>query len=148
VMTACVNMDNKIVEKERDDSMFDNDWDGQGELVDPHGGLSMFQDILYMDHEICDHTLHNHVVGACWQQRWEQWRKPCIGDFISFDSQTMLLIARTIYIIKYLCIFIYIVLAWLCGHLAKWPVCWIKSNKLHRATQMGAALRAAYEPNK
>jgi hypothetical protein len=25
VMTACVNMDNKIVEKERDDSMFDND---------------------------------------------------------------------------------------------------------------------------
>jgi hypothetical protein len=41
-MTACVIMHNMIVEVERDDSLFDNDWEGQGELVTPQGAPASF----------------------------------------------------------------------------------------------------------
>ncbi|KAK1614906.1 hypothetical protein QYE76_020423 [Lolium multiflorum] len=50
VMTACVIMHNMIVEVERDDSLFDNEWEGQGELVTPQGGSASFQDILHAHH--------------------------------------------------------------------------------------------------
>ncbi|XP_014757740.1 uncharacterized protein LOC106866657 [Brachypodium distachyon] len=35
VMTACVIMHNMIVEDERDDSIFDKEWDFRGDLVEP-----------------------------------------------------------------------------------------------------------------
>jgi hypothetical protein len=53
-----------IVEVERDDSLFDNDWKGQGELVTPEGGLASFQDILHAHHEIRDIAVHNQLHGA------------------------------------------------------------------------------------
>ncbi|KAK1665902.1 hypothetical protein QYE76_054061 [Lolium multiflorum] len=61
VMTACVIMHNMIVEVERDDSLFDNDWEGQGELVTPQGGPASFQDILHAHHEIRDLAVHNQL---------------------------------------------------------------------------------------
>jgi hypothetical protein len=36
VMIACVIMHNMIVEEERDDSVYDQEWDFQGELVAPN----------------------------------------------------------------------------------------------------------------
>jgi hypothetical protein len=50
-----------IVEVERDDSLFDNDWKGQGELVTPEGGLASFQDILHAHHEFRDLAVHNQL---------------------------------------------------------------------------------------
>jgi hypothetical protein len=37
VMTACVIMDNKIVEDEHDARIYDQGWDYQGALVEPEG---------------------------------------------------------------------------------------------------------------
>jgi hypothetical protein len=38
VMTACVIMHNMIVENERNDSIYDQGWDFQGELAEPAAG--------------------------------------------------------------------------------------------------------------
>ncbi|KAK1603841.1 hypothetical protein QYE76_027514 [Lolium multiflorum] len=67
VMTACVIMHNMIVEVERDDSLFDNDWEGQGEFVTPQGGPASFQDILHAHHEIRDLAVHNQPAEHMWQ---------------------------------------------------------------------------------
>ncbi|KAK1626794.1 hypothetical protein QYE76_001109 [Lolium multiflorum] len=48
---------------ERDDSLFDNDWEGQGELVTPQGAPASFQDILHAHHEIRDIAVHNQLQG-------------------------------------------------------------------------------------
>ncbi|KAK1619841.1 hypothetical protein QYE76_025358 [Lolium multiflorum] len=61
VMTACVIMHNMIVEVERDDSLFDNEWDGHVELVTPQGGPASFQDILHAHREIRDLAVHNQL---------------------------------------------------------------------------------------
>jgi hypothetical protein len=53
-MTTCVIKQNIIVKVERDDLLFDNDWEGQVELVSPQGGSVSFQDILQVHHEIRD----------------------------------------------------------------------------------------------
>jgi hypothetical protein len=42
IMTACVIMHNMIVEEERDDSVYDQGWDFQGELVAPNPVPSSF----------------------------------------------------------------------------------------------------------
>jgi hypothetical protein len=52
VMTACVIMHNMIIEKEHDDSVYDQGWDFQGELVAPNPVPSSFQEFLYTHHEI------------------------------------------------------------------------------------------------
>jgi hypothetical protein len=70
-MTACVIMHNMIVEVERDDSLFDNEWDGQGELVTPQGGPISFQDILHVHHEIRDLTVHNQLQANLVEHMWQ-----------------------------------------------------------------------------
>ncbi|KAM0879000.1 hypothetical protein ACQ4PT_034517 [Festuca glaucescens] len=70
VITACVIMHNMIVEVERDDLLFDNDWEGQGELVDPQGGPASFQDILHVHHEIRDQTVHNQLQADLVEHMW------------------------------------------------------------------------------
>ncbi|KAK1603282.1 hypothetical protein QYE76_018325 [Lolium multiflorum] len=71
VMTACVIMHNMIVEVERDDSLFDNEWDGQGELVTPQGGPASFQDILHAHHEIRDLAVHNQLQADLVEHMWQ-----------------------------------------------------------------------------
>jgi hypothetical protein len=40
-------MHNMIVDEERDDSVYDQKWDFQGELVAPDPGLASIQDFLH-----------------------------------------------------------------------------------------------------
>ncbi|KAM0821209.1 hypothetical protein ACQ4PT_025201 [Festuca glaucescens] len=70
VMTACVIMHNMIVEVERDDSLFDNEWEGQGELVTPQGGPASFQDILHVHHKIRDQAVHNQLQADLVEHMW------------------------------------------------------------------------------
>jgi hypothetical protein len=58
VMTAYVIMHNMIVEEERDDSIYDQGWDFQGELVAPNPVPSSFPKFLYTHHEIRDQATH------------------------------------------------------------------------------------------
>ncbi|KAK1601409.1 hypothetical protein QYE76_007537 [Lolium multiflorum] len=70
VMTACVMMHNVIVEVERNDSLFDNEWDGLRELVTPQGGPTSFQDILHVHHEIWDQAVHNQLPADLVEHMW------------------------------------------------------------------------------
>jgi hypothetical protein len=69
-MTACVIMHNMIVEKKCDDSVYDQGWDFQGELVAPNPAPSSFQEFLHTHHEIRDRathlTLHEDLVNHIW----------------------------------------------------------------------------------
>jgi hypothetical protein len=47
-----VIMHNMIVEEERDDSVYDQGWNFQGELVVPNPGPVFFQDFLHAHHDI------------------------------------------------------------------------------------------------
>jgi hypothetical protein len=58
VMTACVIMHNMIIEEERDDSVCDQGWDFQNELVAPNPVPSSFQEFLHIHHEIRDQATH------------------------------------------------------------------------------------------
>jgi hypothetical protein len=58
IMTACVIIHNIIVEEERDDSICDQGWEFQGELVAPNPGLASFQEFLHAHREIRDRTTH------------------------------------------------------------------------------------------
>jgi hypothetical protein len=66
-MTACVIMHNIIVEEEHDDSVYDQEWDFQGELVALNPVPSSFYKFLYTHHEIRDRTtylaLHEDLVN-------------------------------------------------------------------------------------
>ncbi|KAK1679799.1 hypothetical protein QYE76_040647 [Lolium multiflorum] len=56
---------------ERDDSLFDNDWEGQGELVTPQGAPASFQDILHAHHEIRDLAVHNQLQADLVEHMWQ-----------------------------------------------------------------------------
>jgi hypothetical protein len=70
VMNACVIMHNMIVEEKRDDSVYDQGWDFQGELVAPNPVPSSFQEFLHTHHEIRDRAthlaLHEDLVNHIW----------------------------------------------------------------------------------
>jgi hypothetical protein len=70
VMTACVIMHNMIVEEESDDSVYDQGWDFQGELVAPNPVPSSLQEFLHTHHEIRDRAthlvLHEDLVKHIW----------------------------------------------------------------------------------
>jgi hypothetical protein len=61
VMIASVIMHNMIVKFERDIRVYDQDWEGQSELVEPWGGPAMFQGFLHRHHGIRDQTTHNQL---------------------------------------------------------------------------------------
>jgi hypothetical protein len=58
VMTMCVIMHNMIVEEERDDSVYNQGWDFQVELVAANPVSASFQEFLYTHHEIRDRPTH------------------------------------------------------------------------------------------
>jgi hypothetical protein len=43
VMTTCVIMHNMIIEDERDDIIYNGDWEFQGELVEPQAGATSLE---------------------------------------------------------------------------------------------------------
>ncbi|XP_071683210.1 uncharacterized protein [Lolium perenne] len=71
VMTACVIMHNMIVEVERDDSLYDSDWEGQGELVTPQRGPASFKEVLHAHHEIRDLAVHNQLQADLIEHVWQ-----------------------------------------------------------------------------
>ncbi|XP_040249337.2 uncharacterized protein [Aegilops tauschii subsp. strangulata] len=71
VMTACVIMHNMIVEDERDESIFDQGFDYQGENIEPlHQDPAIFEQFAQFHREMCDwHThlnLQNDLVEHVW----------------------------------------------------------------------------------
>ena len=57
-MTACVIMHNMIVEDEREDKIFDQGFQFQGENVVTENGPTTFAQFTQFHHEICDWATH------------------------------------------------------------------------------------------
>jgi hypothetical protein len=70
VMTACMIMHNMIVAEERDDTVYNQEWDFQGELVAPNPRPASFQNFLHVHHKIqdraTDHLLNKDLVNHIW----------------------------------------------------------------------------------
>jgi hypothetical protein len=61
VLNACVIIHNMIVKDERDESIHDQGWEIQGELVPPHPGAATFEEFLHVNEEIRDRTTHDQL---------------------------------------------------------------------------------------
>jgi hypothetical protein len=59
VMTACVIMHNMIAENKRDDSIYDQCWGFQGELVEPVPGVASWEQFMYVIETL--HDRHKHI---------------------------------------------------------------------------------------
>ena len=70
VMTDCVIMHNMIVEDERDDSLYDNDWQFQGDLVEPLAGASNWEQFIHNTVEIRDKDTHNRLQKDLVEHMW------------------------------------------------------------------------------
>lgn len=71
VMTACVIMHNMIFEDERDDSIFDKEWDFRGDLVEPQHGPTSFDQFLHTHHAIRDRVAHNQLQNDLVEHMWQ-----------------------------------------------------------------------------
>ena len=70
VMTACVIMHNMIVEDERDDSVFDENWLFQGENVEPQPGVATFEEFIDFQYDLRDHDTHASLQNDLVQHIW------------------------------------------------------------------------------
>ncbi|XP_040254733.1 uncharacterized protein [Aegilops tauschii subsp. strangulata] len=72
VMTACVIMHNMIVEDERDDRIFDQGFDYQGENVEPlHQEPAMFEQFVQFHHELRDWYIHLDLQNDMVEHMWD-----------------------------------------------------------------------------
>jgi hypothetical protein len=61
-MTACVIMLNMIVEDERDDNIYDQGWDFEGELAGPAAGVASWEQFMH-----ATEILHDRPCSTCLQ---------------------------------------------------------------------------------
>jgi hypothetical protein len=70
VMTACVIMHKMIVENERDDSIYDQGWDFQGELVEPAAGVASWEQFMHVTENLYDRHIHNRLQTNLIEHIW------------------------------------------------------------------------------
>jgi hypothetical protein len=70
VMTACVIMHKMIVENERDDSIYDQGWDFQGELVEPAAGVASWEQFMHVTENLHDRHIHNRLQTNLIEHIW------------------------------------------------------------------------------
>jgi hypothetical protein len=70
VMTACVIMHNMIVENERDDNIYDQGWDFQGELVEPAAGLASWEQFMHATESLHDLHIHDRLQTDLIEHIW------------------------------------------------------------------------------
>jgi hypothetical protein len=61
VMTSCVIIHNMIVQEERDDNIYDGDWNFEDELVEPRAGAASWKYFLHMHNSLQDRTTYNRL---------------------------------------------------------------------------------------
>jgi hypothetical protein len=61
VITACVIMHNMIVENERDDNIYDQGWDFQGELAEPSAEVASWEQFMHVTENLHDRHIHNRL---------------------------------------------------------------------------------------
>ena len=61
---------NMIVEDERDDSIYDNDWQFRGDLVEPLAGASTWEQFIHSTVEIRDRETHNRLQKDLVEHMW------------------------------------------------------------------------------
>jgi hypothetical protein len=70
VMTACVIMHNMIAENERDDNIYDQGWDFQGELAEPAAGVASWEQFMYATESSHDRHFHDRLSTDLIKHIW------------------------------------------------------------------------------
>jgi hypothetical protein len=70
VMTAYVIMHNMIVENERDDSIYDQEWDFQGELAEPAAEVASWEQFMHATENVHDHRIHDRLQTDLIEHIW------------------------------------------------------------------------------
>ena len=70
VMSCCVIMHNMIVEDERDDSLFDKDWEFSGETIVPQFGSTTFTGWIEFHREMRDKIGHRQLQKVLVKHMW------------------------------------------------------------------------------
>ena len=71
-MTACVIMHNMIVEDERDESIFDQGFDYQGENIEPlHQDPAIFEQFVQFHREMRDWHSHLNLQNDLVEHVWD-----------------------------------------------------------------------------
>jgi hypothetical protein len=55
---------------ERDEGIYDQGWEFQGELVAPHPGAATFEKFLHMHEEIYDRATHDQLQKDLIKHQW------------------------------------------------------------------------------
>jgi hypothetical protein len=70
VMSACVIMHNMIVENERDDIIYDQGWDFQGELAEPVAGVASWEQFIHATEHLHDRHIHDRLQTDLIEHIW------------------------------------------------------------------------------
>jgi hypothetical protein len=70
VMTACVIVNSMMVKDERDEGIYDQGWEFQGELVAPHPEAATFEMFLHVHEEIHDRATHDQLQKDLIEHQW------------------------------------------------------------------------------
>jgi hypothetical protein len=65
-VTVCVIIHNMIFVSEHDDTVYDQDWEYHGEVIEPQGGAATFQEFLHLYHEIHHKPAHLFYWKPLW----------------------------------------------------------------------------------
>jgi hypothetical protein len=70
VMTACVIMHNMIVENERDDNIYNQGCDFQGELAEPAAEVSSWEQFMHIRKKLHDRHIHDQLQTDLIEHIW------------------------------------------------------------------------------
>ena len=73
VMSCCLIMHNMIVEDERDDSLFDKDWEFSGETIVPQFGSTIFAGWIEFHREMRDKIAHRQLQKYLVKHMWNHF---------------------------------------------------------------------------
>jgi hypothetical protein len=70
VTSACVIMHNMIIKQEHHDSLHDQGWKFQDELVEPQAGATTFQEFIHMQTKLCDSHISARLQANIIEHEW------------------------------------------------------------------------------
>jgi hypothetical protein len=70
VMTACAIMHNMIIENKRDNNIYDQGWDFEGELAEPAPGVASWEQFMHVMETLHDRHIHDRLQTDLIEHIW------------------------------------------------------------------------------
>jgi hypothetical protein len=70
VMTACAIMHYMIIENKRDNNIYDQGWDFEGELAEPAPGVASWEQFMHVMETLHDRHIHDRLQTDLIEHIW------------------------------------------------------------------------------